>query len=103
MTLLSKKILEWGKVLLQLFNKSKFRNGTKMFLQPKFFSIVKFKKLEFSSSLRLVYRQVGWVMWTLFYNFAQINTDTLVKSMCNWLAVGMLCPVRPTTPEPFLP
>jgi len=28
-----------GEVLLQLFNKSKLRNGTKMFLEPKFFSI----------------------------------------------------------------
>jgi len=26
------------KVLLQLFNKSKLRNGTKTFLEPKFFS-----------------------------------------------------------------
>jgi len=28
-----------GTVLLQLFNKSKLRNGTKTFLEPKFFSI----------------------------------------------------------------
>jgi len=28
-----------GKVLLQLFNKSKLRNGTKTFLERKFFSI----------------------------------------------------------------
>jgi len=40
-----------GEVLLQLFNKSKLKNGTKMFLDPKFFSIVKFKKLEFSAPL----------------------------------------------------
>jgi len=39
-------------VLLQLFNKSKLRNGTKTFLEPKFFSIDKFKKLGFSSPLR---------------------------------------------------
>jgi len=39
-------------VLLQLFNKSKLRNGTKTFLEPKFFSIiVKFKKLGFSAPL----------------------------------------------------
>jgi len=38
-------------VLLRLFNKSKLRNGTKMFLEPNFFSIVKFKKLEFSAPL----------------------------------------------------
>jgi len=28
-----------GKVLLQLLNKRKLRNGTKMFLEPKIFSI----------------------------------------------------------------
>jgi len=28
-----------GDVLLQLFNNSKLRNGTKTFLEPKFFSI----------------------------------------------------------------
>jgi len=28
-----------GEVLLQLFNKSKLREGTKTFLEPKFFSI----------------------------------------------------------------
>jgi len=37
-----------GKVLLQLFNKSKLKIGSKMFLEPKRFSIfVKFKKLGF--------------------------------------------------------
>jgi len=41
-----------GEVLLQLLNKSKLRNGTKMFLEPKFFSIIdKFKKLGFSVPL----------------------------------------------------
>jgi len=43
------------KVLLQLFNKRKLRNGTKTFVEPKFFStyirIVKFKKLGFSAPL----------------------------------------------------
>jgi len=34
-----------GKVLLQLLNKSKLRNGTKTFLEPKFFSY-------FSTNLR---------------------------------------------------
>jgi len=34
------------KVLLQLFNKSKLRNRTKTFLEPKFFSIVKFRDVE---------------------------------------------------------
>jgi len=28
-----------GEVFLQLFNKSKLRNGTKTFLEPQFFSI----------------------------------------------------------------
>jgi len=43
-----------SEVLLQLFNKSKLRNGTKTYLeQIKFFSlfIVKFKKLGFSAPL----------------------------------------------------
>jgi len=41
-----------GEVLLQLFNKSKSRNGAKTFLEPKFFLfIVKFKKLGFSAPL----------------------------------------------------
>jgi len=43
-----------GKVLLQLFNKSKLKNETKTFLEPKFFFfIVKFKKSGFSASLIL--------------------------------------------------
>jgi len=29
-----------GEVFLQLFNKSKLRNGTKTFLEPEFFSIM---------------------------------------------------------------
>jgi len=43
-----------GKVLLELFNKRKLRNGNKTFLKPKFFSlfIIKFKKLGFSAPLR---------------------------------------------------
>jgi len=41
-----------GKVLLQLFNKSKLRNGTKMFLKPSFsLFLVKFKKSGFSAPL----------------------------------------------------
>jgi len=39
-----------GKELLQLFIKSKLRNGTKTFLEPNFFLfMVKFKKLGFSA------------------------------------------------------
>jgi len=57
MTPLSKRTLEWmfkGEVFLQLFNKSKLRNGTKTFLQPNFFLfVVKIKKLGFSASLSL--------------------------------------------------
>jgi len=41
-----------GEVVLQLFNESKLRNGTKTFLERKFFSIVKFKKLGFSAPLK---------------------------------------------------
>jgi len=38
-----------GEVLLQLFNKSKLRHGTKTFLEPNFFLfIVRLKKLGFS-------------------------------------------------------
>jgi len=39
------------KVLLQLFNKQKLRNGTKTYLEQNFFSIVKFEKLGFSTPL----------------------------------------------------
>jgi len=46
-----------GEVLLQLFNKCKLRNGTKMFLELKFFFfVVKFKKLGFSAPLILLQR-----------------------------------------------
>jgi len=48
MTPLPKRTLECMlkvKYSYQFFNKSKLRNGTKTFLEPKFFSIVKFKKL----------------------------------------------------------
>jgi len=39
-----------GKVLLQLFNKSKLRNGIKTFLEPEFsLFIFKFKKIGFST------------------------------------------------------
>jgi len=42
-----------GEVLLDLLNKNKLRNGTKMFLESKFFLfMVKFKKLEFSAPLK---------------------------------------------------
>jgi len=42
-----------GKVLLQLFNKSKLRNGTKAYLKQVFsLFIVKLKKLRFSAPLR---------------------------------------------------
>jgi len=44
-----------GVVLLQLFYKRKLRNGTKTYLEPKFFSIlVKIKKLGFSAPLRTI-------------------------------------------------
>jgi len=50
-----KRTLEWMlkvKVFLQLFNKSKLRNGTKTFLEPKSFCIY-FKVLGFSAPLFL--------------------------------------------------
>jgi len=41
-----------GEVLLQLFNKSKLRNGINTYLEPNFLLfIVKFKKLGFSAPL----------------------------------------------------
>jgi len=40
-----------GQVILELFNKSKLRNGIKTFLEPKFPIFVKFKKLGFSAPL----------------------------------------------------
>jgi len=54
MTPLPKSTLEWMlKVsILTTFNKSKLRNGTKAFLEPLFFSIVKFIKLGFSAPLK---------------------------------------------------
>jgi len=45
-----------GKVLLQLFNKSKLRNRT--FLEPNFFSTLKFKKLRFSAPLTCSARSI---------------------------------------------
>jgi len=44
-----------GEVLLQLLNKSKLRNVTKKFLEPKFLFIVKFKKFGFSTPLMLIH------------------------------------------------
>jgi len=40
-----------GESTLTTFNKSKLRNRTKTFLEPKFFSIVKFKKIGFCAPL----------------------------------------------------
>jgi len=48
-----------GKVLLQLFSKSKFRNGTKTFLEPKILSLVEFTKLGFSAPLNLFTSKVS--------------------------------------------
>jgi len=39
-------------VLLQAFNKSKLRNGTKTFLVPFLYLLSKFKKLGFTAPLR---------------------------------------------------
>jgi len=43
-----------GEVLLQLFNKSKLRNGTKTFLGAKIFLFI-VKKLSFSAPLSLFF------------------------------------------------
>jgi len=53
MSLLPKStfVMDVKVVILQLFNKSKLRNGFKTFLEPKFVSIVKFKKLGFTAPL----------------------------------------------------
>jgi len=57
-----------GKVLLQLFNKSKLRNGTKTYLEEFFFLfIVKFKNLGFSAPLAhldVLYKSFG--IYSLF-------------------------------------
>jgi len=43
-----------GKVLLQLLNKSKLRNGTKTFLEPIFFSIyIQIKKIRVQCPFKL--------------------------------------------------
>jgi len=41
------------KVLLKLFNKSRLRNVTKTFLEPKIYFNVKFQKLGFSAPLNV--------------------------------------------------
>jgi len=50
-----------GEVLLQLFNKSKLRNGTKTFLERKFFSIA--IKLGFSAPLIFIVTSRATVMF----------------------------------------
>jgi len=60
-----------GKVLLQLFNKSKLRNGIKAFVESYFFSIVKFKKLGFSAPLI-------WGGLKLFHIKEWVNTPRLI-------------------------
>jgi len=68
MTPLPKRTLEWMlkvEVLLQLFNKSKLRNGTKRFLEPKFLFIVKFKKLGFSAPLTLIKFRIVCIEFTV--------------------------------------
>jgi len=65
------------KVLLQLFNKSMLRNEIKTFLEPKFFSIVKFNKLGFSTPLRVkvtcYLRCSGWYVqyYSIYSVFCQ--------------------------------
>jgi len=58
-----------GEVLLQLFNKSKLKNGTKTLLEPFFLFIVKFKKLGFSAPLSVLFLGFGFSIgsfWKFF-------------------------------------
>jgi len=53
-------------VFLQLLNKRKLRNGTKTYLEQKFFLfIVKFKKLGFSAPLKCYFS----VFYAIFQSF----------------------------------
>jgi len=53
-----------GKVLLQLFNKNKLRNGPKTDLDQIFsLFIVKFKKLEFSTPFNEIASTFEWLNW----------------------------------------
>jgi len=55
-----------GKVLLQLFNKRKLRNGTKKYLEQNFsLFIIKFKKLGFS--VRLIICKSVCQMFSAFF------------------------------------
>jgi len=57
-----------GKVLLQLFNKNKLKNGTKTFLEPKIFSVVIFKKLGFSAPLTIIKKETLFLKNIQFLN-----------------------------------
>jgi len=67
-------------VLLQLFNKSKLRNGTKTFLEPKFLCTVKFKKLGFIAPLILACNQ-----WTRPASRHQFVYQSIVSDSANVL------------------
>jgi len=57
-----------GIALLQLYNKRKLKNGTKTYLQQNFsLFIVKFKKLWFSASLRVVVKTTWQVISNLMH------------------------------------
>jgi len=62
-----------GKVLLQLFNKSKLRNGTKTFIEPIFsLFIVKFKKLGFSTLSRHAH-MICTTLIECYFNFTYVT------------------------------
>jgi len=70
-----------GKVLLQLFNKRKLRNGTKTYLEQKIFSTVKFKKLGFNAPLSLNknLKKLIWLEKEIFFKTmskCEKNSDT---------------------------
>jgi len=66
-----------GEVLLQLFNNNKLRNETKTFLEPKFFSIVKFKKSGFSAPLNplwnIFYLNKGLILISIIFDIFYLN------------------------------
>jgi len=80
-----------GKVLLQFFNKSKLRNGTKRFLESNFSQfIVKFKKLGFSAPLSWANNMfcfclhcIDWNCYSYFWTRKCISFLFRLLSICN--------------------
>jgi len=66
-----------GKVLLQLFNKRRLRNGTKKYLEQFFLFIVKFKKLGFSAPFKHNKDQLQ----NKYSNFSTLYKTCVAKEM----------------------